>query len=100
MSKEDQLLQLAMENDAIEERSSVRYSVLSLPAMTAEEALELYKSRDELFKSDKTYLGNGAIRVQTDEAADAKIFIEFVALIIRNKIYTSLKDAVLEEGRK
>ena len=63
----------------------------------------MYKSRDEsekLFKSDKTYLGNGAIRVQTDEAADAKIFIEFVALIIRNKIYTSLKDAVLEDESK
>ena len=104
--QEDQLLQLAMENsDAIEEeiRLCGYFCIVTSRKMTAKEALELYKSRDEsekLFKSDKTYLGNGAIRVQTDEAADAKIFIEFVALIIRNKIYTSLKDAVLEDESK
>ena len=87
--QEDQLLQLAMENsDAIEEeiRLCGYFCIVTSRKMAAKEALELYKSRDEsekLFKSDKTYLGNGAIRVQTDEAADAKIFIEFVALIIK-----------------
>ena len=71
--------------------------------MSAEDALELYKSRDgseKLFKGDKSYLGNRSLRVQSEEAAEAKIFIEFVALIIRNKIYTSLKDAVLEDDNK
>jgi hypothetical protein len=30
--------------------------------------------------------------VHSDESASAKIFVEFVALIVRNKIYTCLKD--------
>lgn len=80
------------------------FCIVTSRKMTAKDALELYKSRDEsekLFKGDKSYLGNKAIRVQSDEAAEAKIFIEFVALVIlRNKIYTSLKDAVLEDDSK
>jgi len=65
--------------------------------MTAKEAINLYKSRDaseKLFRGDKSYLGNKSIRVHSDESASAKIFIEFIALIVRNKIYTCLKDEV------
>ena len=36
------------------------------------------------------------MRVYQDEPTHSKIFIEFVALIIRNKIYTCLKDAMKE----
>ena len=63
--------------------------------MTAAEALELYKSRDaseKLFRGDKSYLGNKSYRIYTDESVSAKIFIEFVALIIRSKFYTLLKE--------
>lgn len=70
--------------------------------MTAKEALELYKGREaseKLFLSDKTFLGNHCLRVDTDEAAAAKVFIEFVALIIRNKMYNYLKDAAKEMPR-
>lgn len=104
--QEDQLLQLAMEkSEVIEEEIHLcgYFCIITSKKMTAKDALELYKSRDEsekLFKGDKSYLGNKAIRVQSDEAAEAKIFIEFVALVIRNKIYTSLKDAVLEDDSK
>ena len=104
--QEDQLLQLAMEKtDVIEEEIHLcgYFCIVTSRKMTAKDALELYKSRDEsekLFKGDKSYLGNSAVRVQSDEAADAKIFIEFVALVIRNKIYTSLKDAVLEDDSR
>jgi hypothetical protein len=45
-----------------------------------------------LFRGDKSYLGNSSLRVHTDIAAASKIFIEFIALIVRNKIYTCLKD--------
>ena len=55
---------------------------------------------EKLFRTDKSYLGNKSIQVQSDESVDAKIFIEFVALIIRNKIYTCLKDAMLENDNK
>ena len=71
--------------------------------MSAKEALELYKSRDaseKLFRADKSYLGNKTLRVHTEEAAEVKIFIEFVALVIRNRIYTRLNEAVLEDDKK
>ena len=69
--------------------------------MTAAEAIELYKSRDaseKLFLSDKSFLGNRSMRTYTDESTSAKIFIEFVALIVRSKYYTLLKDEKEETG--
>ena len=71
--------------------------------MTALDALELYKSRDaseKLFRGDKSYLGNRTFRSGSEISAESKIFIEFVALIIRNRIYTKLKDAMEEEGQQ
>lgn len=71
------------------------FCIVTSQKMTAKEALELYKSRDvseKLFGGDKSYLGNKSIRVNTDESVSAKIFIEFVALIIRSRFYTLLKD--------
>ena len=79
------------------------FCIVTSEEMTAREALTLYKSRDDsekLFRGDKSYLGNRSMRVCSDEATSAKIFIEFVALIIRTKIYTSLKSAVLKNERK
>ena len=76
------------------------FVIVTSKRMTAENALSLYKSRDEsekLFRADKSFLGNSAMRVQTDEALKTKILIGFVALIIRNKIYTYL-DSIIEEG--
>jgi len=79
------------------------FCIVTSEEMTAREALTLYKSRDDsekLFRGDKSYLGDRTMRVHTDESTSAKLFIEFVALIIRNKIYTSLKSAVLKNERK
>ena len=79
------------------------FCIITSAKMTAKEVLELYKSRDtseKLFRGDKTYLGNKSLRVQSNESIQAKIFIEFVALIIRNKIYTSLKDEMEENDHK
>ena len=64
--------------------------------MTAKEALDLYKGRDaseKLFKADKSFLGNRSMRVCSEEALEGKMLIAFVALIIRNRMYTKLKDA-------
>ena len=47
---------------------------------------------EKLFRADKSYLGNGALWVASEEAANNKIFIGFIALIIRCRIYTALKD--------
>ena len=71
------------------------FCIITSEKMTAKEAINLYKSRDvseKLFRGDKSYLGNKSLRVYSDESASAKIFIEFIALIIRSKIYTNLKE--------
>ena len=73
------------------------------PFDKAEAALDLYKSRDcseKLFRGDKSYLGEKSMRVYQDEPVHSKIFIEFVALIVRNKIYTCLKDRMKELHKK
>lgn len=90
--------------DVIERERSLGgyFAIVTSEKMTAKEALELYKSRDaseKLFKGDKSYLGNKSLRVQSDEAASAKIFVEFVALIVRCKMYTMLKDEVFKMDR-
>lgn len=79
------------------------FVIITSEKMTAEEALEEYKSRDvseKLFRGDKSYLGNRSYRVHSTESVENKIFIEFVALIIRNKIYTSLKDQMRMNKKK
>jgi len=71
--------------------------------MTAADALDLYKSRDgseKLFRGDRSYLGGRSMRTYHDEPTHSKIFLEFVALIIRNKIYTCLKDRMKETHKK
>lgn len=77
--------------------------IVTSKQMTAEEALELYKSRDvseKLFRGDKSYLGNRSLRVQSDEVANAKIFVEFVALIVRSRMYILLKDEMEKLDKK
>ena len=75
------------------------FAIVTSENMTAKEALDLYKSRDaseKAFRGDKSYLGAKSERVYSNESIDAKIFIGFVATIIRSRIYTLLKD---EMGR-
>jgi transposase len=71
------------------------FAIISSDNLTAREAIELYKSRDaseKLFRSDKSYLGNKSMRVASEESLESKTFIQFIALILRAKIYTCLKD--------
>lgn len=88
----------------IEEKRLCGYFVIiTSEKMTAREALELYKGRDaseKLFRGDKSYLGNKSLRVASDEVAAGKIFVEFVALIVRNRIYTLLKNEMKKLEKK
>ena len=71
------------------------FCIVTSENMTAAEALDLYYSRDaseKLFRGDKSYLGNKSERTHLNESTEAKIFVEFIALIVRNRIYTKLKD--------
>lgn len=79
------------------------FVIITSDKMTAKEAIHLYKSRDgseKLFRGDKSYLGDKSIRVHSDESASSKIFVEFVALIIRNKMYTCLMDEMKKMDKK
>ena len=79
------------------------FVIVTSAKMTAEEALILYKSRDDsekTFRGDKSYLGAHCERVYSIESTDTKIFIGFVATIIRNKIYTLLKEEVARLDKK
>ena len=69
------------------------FATVTFEKMTAREALELYKSRDaseKTFRGDKSYLGAKSERVYSNESIDTKIFIGFVATIIRRRIYRQL----------
>ena len=71
------------------------FVIITSERMTAKEALHLYKSRDvseKLFASDKSFLGNKSMRSHTNEGVEGRIFTQFIALIIRNKIYTALQE--------
>ena len=96
--KDGKTLKLAEENtSAVEKELSLAgyFAIVSSENMTAREAIELYKSRDaseKLFRSDKSYLGNKSMRVYSDEALSSKVFIQFIALILRGRIYIALKE--------
>ena len=83
----------------MENNLSGYFCIITSENMTAKEAINLYKSRDtseKLFRGDKSYLGDKSLRVYGDAAADSKIFIEFLALIVRNRMYNCLKDEMLK----
>lgn len=104
--QEDQVFVNAIEKTDVitqEIRQCGYFALITSRKMNAEDALLLYKSRDEsekLFRGDKSYPGNKSFRVQSAEAMEAKILIEFVALIIRNRIYTSLLDEKMKNEAK
>jgi transposase len=106
VSKEDDVFLFAREQaDVIEREIDLcgYFVIVTSRKMTAKEALALYKSRDaseKLFRGDKSYLGNKSLRVHSDESAAAKIFVEFVALIVRSKLYTCLKDEMVRIDKK
>ena len=79
------------------------FCIITSEKMSAKEAIELYKSHDtseKLFRGDKSYLGNKSIRVYSEESARAKIFVEFVAMILRCKMYTKLKEEMKKLEKK
>lgn len=81
------------------------FCIITSEKMTAAQALVQYKGRDiseKLFRSDKTFIGSQSERVHSSESMSSKIFLEFIALIVRNRIYTLLKEQMirLETGQK
>ncbi|MDK2808885.1 MAG: hypothetical protein PWP24_1622 [Clostridiales bacterium] len=74
------------------------FCIITSENMTAEAALIKYKGRDiseKLFSADKSFLGSKSMRVQSAESMSAKLFLEFVTLIVRNRIYNLLKEEMM-----
>ncbi len=74
------------------------FCIITSEKITASQALIQYKGRDiseKLFRDDKTFIGSKSERVQSSQSMSSKIFIEFVALIVRNRIYNLLKEQML-----
>ena len=96
--KDDQCFVCGIEKTSVIERELELcgyFCIITSAEMTAKEALELYKSRDaseKLFKSDKSFLGNRSMRIYSSESLEGKMLVAFVALIIRNRMHTKLKD--------
>ena len=71
--------------------------------MTVTTALEKYRGRDaveKVFKMEKSYLGYDVFRVHSDEALEGKMFVSFIALILRNEIYKNLKELYLKNKKE
>jgi len=104
-NKEGELLFAEERKDVIERQLSLcgYFSIITSEKMNAEEALVLYKGRDiseKLFSSDKSFIGSKSMRTQTESSLSAKIFIEFIALIVRNRIYNLLREEMLKLEKK
>lgn len=70
------------------------FAIVSSREMKAEEALRIYRDRDaieKIFRMEKSYLGNDVFRVHSSEKLESKVFVTFIALIIRNEIYKAMK---------
>ena len=99
-TKKGKLLSYKEREDVIQEKLELcgYFCIITSEEMTAANALIHYKGRDiseKIFSADKTFIGSGSMRVQSAESLSAKIFIEFVALIVRNRIYNLLKETLL-----
>jgi len=79
------------------------FCIITSEKMDFKDAIRLYKSRDgseKLFRGDKSYLGNRSLRVYSDDALESKLFIEFIALIVRCRIYTRLQEKLRDMDQK
>ena len=77
------------------------FVIVTSEEMSAADAMYYYGSRDvseKLFRADKSFLDDHSYRVYTNEAVATKVFVAFIALIIRNRIYTALKDEMRRIG--
>ena len=104
-SKDNILLSYSEKKEAIRARLEQcgYFAIITSERMTAPQALIQYKGRDiseKLFGADKSFLGSRSIRVQSNDSLSAKLFIEFIALIIRNRFYNLLKETMLRLEEK
>ena len=70
------------------------FVIITSKEMEAEKALNIYRDRDaieKVFRMEKSYLGFDVFRVHDQVKLESKVFLSFLALIIRNEIHQNLK---------
>ena len=103
--KKGHLLSYAEKEDVIQEELKLcgYFCIITSEDMDASQALIHYKGRDiseKLFSADKSFIGSKSMRICSNEAMAAKLFIEFIALIVRNRIYNLLKETMLKLDKR
>lgn len=79
------------------------FVIITSKKMDAIEALETYRDRDcveKVFRMDKSYLGNDVFRVHDTAKLEAKVFVSFIALILRNEIHKAIKPLYLKNKKE
>lgn len=99
-NKENELTSYEEKADVIQQKLEVcgYFCIITSEQMSAQEALVHYKGRDvseKLFSADKSFIGSHSMWVQSTESLSAKIFVEFIALIVRNRMYNLLKEMLI-----
>ena len=70
------------------------FVIITSKKMSALEALSIYRNRDaveKVFRMEKSYLGFDAFRVHSTEKLESKLFVSFIALIVRNEMSQKTK---------
>lgn len=98
------LVSYAMKNEEIDKEIENYgfFCLISSKNMSAEEALNIYRKRDQIenvFRMLKTELNYDTYRVHSDKSLFGKTFVMFITGIIRNEIMKRLKP-LLEKDRK
>ena len=78
--------------------------ILTSREMTASEALDIYRKRDnveKIFRMLKTGLEYDTFRVHSQDSLESKTYVMFIASIVRNYIFQGLKKiSIKEKDRK
>lgn len=78
------------------------FVIVTSKEMTASEALYKYRHRDtseKLFMMGKSFLETDVIRTHHSESTETKEMINFIALIIRNRIFKEIKPLSFSDSK-
>ena len=78
------------------------YVMVSSIKLTCEQAVEAYSKRDcveKTFRALKSNLGLEALRNHSDDAIDGKLFVLFIASILRSSLFNSTKTLRLKDRK-
>lgn len=78
------------------------FFIITSEDMDAIKALDIYRGRDnieKMFRSLKSGIDFNKARVHTTETLKAKVFVTFIAMIIRNELFQKTKE-IRKRNRK